>query len=132
MDKNFDGVLTKDEVVEGLEKLGYDDPEEEADHIFQIADINKNGTLEFSEWCTATMDKDLMLTKPKLEATFKMFDKNNGGSISFDELRSVLQGDNPDEFTDEVFKELINQIDINGNGEIDFKEFEKMMNYLVK
>ena len=73
-----------------------------------------------------------MLTKPRLMTTFKMFDKNNGGTISFQELRSVLEGDDPDEFTDDLFKELINQIDINGDGEIDFKEFEKMMTYLVK
>ena len=83
MDKNFDGVLTKDEVIEGLEKLGHEDPEEEADRIFEIADINQNGTLEFSEWCAATMDKELMVTKPRLKATFQMFDKNNGGTISF-------------------------------------------------
>ena len=44
----------------------------------------------------------------------------------------MLEGDDPDEFTDDLFKELINQIDIDGNGEIDFNEFEKMMTYLVK
>ena len=40
MDKNHDGVLTKDEVAEGLEQLGHENPEEEADHIFETADIN--------------------------------------------------------------------------------------------
>ena len=66
MDKNFDGVLSKEEVVNGLYKMGYSDPEEHAERIFEVADINKNGTLEFTEWCAATMDKDLILTKPKL------------------------------------------------------------------
>ena len=61
-----------------------------------------------------------------------MFDKNNSETISFQELRSVLEGDDPDEFTDDLFKELISQIDINGDGEINFGEFEKMMTYLVK
>ena len=61
-----------------------------------------------------------------------MFDKNDSGTISFDELRNVLQGDNGDEFTDEVFKNLIKQIDMDGNGEIDFNEFEKMMTLLVQ
>ena len=36
-----------------------------------------------------------------------MFDKNKGGSISFDELRSVLQGDSNDDVSDEVVKDLI-------------------------
>ena len=77
------------------------------------------------------MDKAIMLTGPKLKMTFKMFDKNNSGTISFKELKVVLQGDNPEDFSDDVFNELIKQIDLDGNGEIDFNEFEKMMKLLV-
>lgn len=57
LDQNFDGVLTKDELMEGLNKMGYENPDEEAARIFEVADINKNGKLEFVEWCAATMDK---------------------------------------------------------------------------
>ena len=57
MDKNFDGVLSKEEIISGLQLMEHANPEQEADRIFEIADLNKNGTLEFSEWCTATMDK---------------------------------------------------------------------------
>lgn len=57
LDKNFDGVLSKEEVINGFEMMGYDYPLEEADRIFEVADLNHNGTLEFTEWCAATMDK---------------------------------------------------------------------------
>ena len=40
MDKNFDGVLSKDEVVNGLQNMGYDNPVEEAERIFEVADLN--------------------------------------------------------------------------------------------
>lgn len=43
--------------------MGYDHPENEADRIFEIADLNQNGSLEFSEWCAATMDKQQTLTR---------------------------------------------------------------------
>ena len=62
IDVNFDGKLTKQEVIEGFKMLEVENYEEEADAIFKIADFDDNGTIEFSEWCTATMDKRKMLT----------------------------------------------------------------------
>ena len=44
----------------------------------------------------------------------------------------MLQGDAEDQYHDQVFKDLIDQIDLDGNGEIDFEEFEKMMKFLVR
>jgi len=79
MDKNFDGVLSKAEVMNGMEIMGYDNPREEAERIFALADLNGNGTVEFTEWASATMDKELILTKPKLKQAFQMFDKDNSG-----------------------------------------------------
>lgn len=63
-----------------------------------------------------------------------MFDKNGNGTISFDELRDNLQGNDQDDdgCMDEIFRELIKEVDMDGNGEIDFKEFEKMMTIIVR
>lgn len=72
-----------------------------------------------------------MLTKPKMRAAFKLFDKNGNGKICYDELRNCLQGEYPDEFTEETFKELIKKIDLDGDGQINFKEFEKMMKVVM-
>lgn len=130
MDKNFDGVLTRDEVVGGLKKMGSKDPEDEADHIFEVADTDENGNIEFSEFCTAAMDKAVLLHRPRLEAAFNMFDKNKNGKISFQELKEMLKGN--EGFTDEIFVELIGECDIDGDGEIDFQEFEKMMMLAVQ
>ncbi len=54
-----------------------------------------------------------------------MFDKDGGGSISMDEIREVMsQGQDLD---DDVFDELIKQVDDNGDGEISYEEFVAMM-----
>ena len=37
--------------------MSIENPEEEADNIFEMADLNFNGTIEFTEWVAATMDK---------------------------------------------------------------------------
>ena len=125
MDKNFDGMLTRDEIIEGLKKLGSKDPEEEADHLFEVADADESGNITFSEFCAAAMDKATLLHRPRLEAAFNMFDKNKNGKISFQELKEMLKGSQG--YKDEIFVDLIKECDIDGDGEINFEEFEKMM-----
>lgn len=76
------------------------------------------------------MDKAKLLHKPRLEQAFKMFDKNGSGKVSFDELKQNLKGSQG--FSDENFQDLIKEIDINGDGEMSYVEFEKMMTLLIK
>lgn len=61
MDKDFSGSIDKQELIEGLRKMGNQKPEEEANMIFEMADLDKNGTIEYNEWITATIDKRKIL-----------------------------------------------------------------------
>ena len=76
MDQDFDGKLTKEEIIEGFKKMEVENPEEEAEKIMQTVDFDDNGSIEFTEWCTATMDKRKMLSKERLRAAFNIFDAN--------------------------------------------------------
>jgi calcium-dependent protein kinase len=54
--------------------------------------------------------------------TFKMFDKDGGGTISIDELKEVLAfGDDVDETT---MEEIMKMIDGNDDAQISFNEFK--------
>jgi len=57
---------------------------------------------------------------------FNVFDKNGDGSIGTKELGFVMKnlGLNP---TDEELKQMVAEVDSDGNGEIDFDEFVAMM-----
>lgn len=57
---------------------------------------------------------------------FSMYDEDGGGSISTEELGKVMRnlGQNP---TEEELKDIIAEIDIDGNGEVDFDEFLLLM-----
>ena len=49
MDLNNDGVLSRDELIEGYRKiLGVIDVEKEVDSIMAIADTNNSGELDYS------------------------------------------------------------------------------------
>lgn len=57
---------------------------------------------------------------------FKLFDKDQDGFITIDELESVMNslGQFP---TKSELKEMIDEVDSDGNGKIDFSEFLTMM-----
>ena len=67
-----------------------DDPEKEADYIMKNVDFDENGYIEFSEFVTAGMDKRKMLSQDRLKAAFKIFDINGDGSISMQEVKTLL------------------------------------------
>ena len=55
-----------------------------------------------------------------------MFDQDGDGTITLNELRTVMQslGQNP---TDQELEDMINEVDNDGNNEIDFEEFLTLM-----
>ena len=49
-------------MLAGFQKLEIPNAEEEVERVFRVADFDDNGSIEFSEWCTASMDKRKMLS----------------------------------------------------------------------
>lgn len=57
--------------------------------------------------------------------------EHQAGSITIDELRAEIRnlGQNP---TEEELKEMIREVDADGNGKIEFCEFQKLMSKIMK
>jgi calcium-dependent protein kinase len=130
LDKNSDGKLSRDELIEGYNKIMGDlAAEEEVDKIMRIADADGSGEIDYSEFVVATMDKRKLLSNEKLEQAFNLFDKDKSGSISANEIKDVLGvGKNIDE---KVWNDIITEVDGNGDGEISFVEFKTMMQKIL-
>jgi Ca2+-binding EF-hand superfamily protein len=62
---------------------------------------------------------------------FALFDHNNNGAISALELGKVLRtlGQNP---TQNELHDMINEIDVDGSGQVEFAEFVILMTHKVK
>mmetsp|Transcript_21955 Transcript_21955/g.50039 ORF Transcript_21955/g.50039 Transcript_21955/m.50039 type:complete len:97 (+) Transcript_21955:691-981(+) len=69
--------------------------------------------------------KDTDSEEEILEA-FKVFDKDGNGFISAAELRHIMTNLG-EKLTDEEVDEMIREADIDGDGQINYEEFVKMM-----
>lgn len=54
-----------------------------------------------------------------------MFDADGSGTISIDEIKNIFGG--AGNVSEIVWEQLVKDVDINGDGQISFKEFSAMM-----
>lgn len=91
LDKNGDGHLSKEELLEGYElHFGIPINEEEVENMMKNVDIDGNGFIDYTEFVMATMNEKNMVSNERLMQAFKMFDKDGSGTITADEIREVL------------------------------------------
>jgi len=130
LDSNRDGNLDADELKElllDMNQEGYAGPEEaqqEAEKIIQQADKDGDGEIGFDEFAQVWQRKLLSVNTKYAQAVFDVLDHNKDGFIDKEELRSVLQMDDSDMVE---IAHMIAEVDINGDGQISFKEFEAAM-----
>ncbi|XP_026190356.1 calcium-dependent protein kinase 4 [Cyclospora cayetanensis] len=135
MDKNGDGQLDKQELMEGyveLMKLKGEDVsaldqsaiEYEVDQVLEAVDFDKNGFIEYSEFVTVAMDRKTLLSRQRLERAFGMFDADGSGKISSSELATIF---GVSEFDSETWRRVLAEVDKNNDGEVDFEEFQQML-----
>ncbi|CDI82090.1 CAM kinase, CDPK family TgCDPK1, putative [Eimeria acervulina] len=135
MDKNGDGQLDKQELMEGyveLLKLKGEDVsaldksaiEYEVEQVLEAVDFDKNGFIEYSEFVTVAMDRKTLLSRQRLERAFGMFDSDGSGKISSSELATIF---GVSELDSEAWRRVLAEVDRNNDGEVDFEEFQQML-----
>mmetsp|Transcript_1314 Transcript_1314/g.2033 ORF Transcript_1314/g.2033 Transcript_1314/m.2033 type:complete len:149 (+) Transcript_1314:117-563(+) len=126
-DRDGDGTIDNDELGTVMRSLGHQPTEEEIEDMIREADKDGNGTIDFSEFIEMMprQEKDDNAEEEMLEA-FQVFDTDGNGSITADELRQIFMNLG-EKLTDEEITDMIKEADMDGDGEINYQEFVRMM-----
>ena len=126
-DTNHDGTINSQKIGEIMRKLGKNPTEQ------QLLQLIGNVTKTDSKKITFDDFVDLMEKKNKEDDTeaeiintFRIFDKENNGLISNEELFHIIRTFG-ETLTDKEIEEIINEADVDGDGYINYEEFVRMM-----
>ncbi|XP_062110194.1 probable calcium-binding protein CML25 [Humulus lupulus] len=126
-DVNGDGKISSAELGAIMGSLGQPSGEEELEKMIKEVDADGDGFIDLSEFIelnTKGVDSDEVLEN--LKVAFSVYDIDGNGSISAEELNSVLKSLGDDCSIAECRK-MISGVDCDGDGMISFEEFKLMM-----
>ena len=123
IDKNGDGMLSKEELSETMNKLS-GETAINIEKILAKIDEDGNGAISYSEFLTAAVNWEKELSRDRLHAAFREFDKDGNGTISVAELTDALGGAKDQRH---MFVQMVQEADTNSDGVLDLNEFVRFM-----
>lgn len=120
-----DGKLSKEELMSGLYQY-YEESKirKISNDLFVMLNGSNTGYIEYEEFLRACMDKKMLLNDQTLVYAFNFFVKENANQISVEKIKAHFIDSTVSE---KVFRSIFDEIDTNGDGNIDFAEFKDMM-----
>ncbi|XP_046336538.2 calmodulin-like [Haliotis rufescens] len=133
-----EGTIATEKLGAVLTKLNLDLSDVELKEMISEGDPDGKGTLDLPQFLNMMSkklneeedeedeDEEDEDSEEEYRAAFRLFDKDGDGSISATEVKAFLinMGEN---WTEEEIDDMINEADADGNGEVDYEEFVKMM-----
>ena len=126
-DKSGNCKLTKDELREGLYE--YRDKEQVdnyVENLFILLDGDNNGYIEYEEFLRACIDKKDILKKSYLKYAFKFLDQDRTETLNTQKIIKAFVM-KPNIILEAVFNKTLNNVDKEGDGIINYQEFEELM-----
>lgn len=122
-DMNNDGYLDYHELKVAMRALGFDLPKREILDLIEQYDRDGRHLMQYEDFYMI-MGEKIVKRDPleEIRRAFKLFDDDQTGKISLKNLRRVAKelGEN---LTDEELRAMIEEFDLDGDGEIDEQEF---------
>ncbi|XP_063700635.1 troponin C-like [Culicoides brevitarsis] len=125
------GHCSLDIIPTTLTTLGVKLKEEELEALCKEVDKNGSGMIEFNEYVELAKiyiepEEDYKQVYSELRQVFMIFDKANKGYLELAEFKSVLKEIEP-ELPDQELDDIVDEVDADGSGRIEFEEFLEVM-----
>ncbi|XP_011261323.1 troponin C-like [Camponotus floridanus] len=130
-DHDKKGSIGTDKVSTILEMLGHQINSEELNEIIYEVDTWGTGELKFEEFCQVAShfleeDTNAEAVQEELREAFRLYDKEGNGYITTDVFRDILH-ELDDGLSPEELDMIIDEVDADGSGTVDFDEFMEVM-----
>jgi len=122
-DKNQDGIVTTEEFSQIIESILGKIPRKRLKKLVSDTDLNKDGNIDYHEFTKLLKQR---ARKNKFLKSFHLLDKNGDGKISKDEIKTVIKECGGTLFDEEV-EEVIQNVDKDGDGYLNYNEFLNIM-----
>ena len=121
LDINKSGTLNLNEMKDGINKMEKEKElsENEKAEIIENIDTNKSQKIEYNEFLAACLEQKLYLKEEHLLEAFMRLDFDGSGKLSKKEIKKALNT----EVSKEMLEKIVKEFDLDGDGEIDYREF---------
>nr|P29290.1 RecName: Full=Troponin C, isoform 2A [Homarus americanus] len=130
-DTDSKGFITPETVGVILRMMGVKISEKNLQEVIAETDEDGSGELEFEEFVELAakflIEEDEEALKTELREAFRVYDKEGNGYITTDVLKEILR-ELDNRLTEEDLDSIIEEVDEDGSGTLDFNEFMEMMN----
>ena len=126
-DADGSGSIDINELRDVMKALGINLKQEEVKEMMARVDKDGSGCIEMDEFM-ALMAERIAVRNPieELKKAFRIYDEDDSGKISFDNLKKVTEDLNVDA-NDEELQNMIKLADTDGDGEVSLDEFIALM-----
>jgi len=123
--------LLAEEIDEVMRAMGFRPTAEELAELIEEIDEDGSGAIEFAEFaqlCAKFLveDPDPETMRAELKQAFRLFDKEATGFITMETFRGIL-AEVDTKLSPEDLDQIIQEIDEDGSGTMDFEEFCELM-----
>ena len=128
IDRNTDGKITKEDLLNAYEEAGEKISKKELDEIINMVDFDKNGFIEYDEFIRVCIPEDRLFTESNLKNAFDLFDTEKKGSITHMQVVDALERE--DKINGKMIEQLKKEVSNMGGELLDFNKFKDLMERL--